>query len=132
MKLYFYSHRRQVMVHAAWIPFAVTAGILVFTILILGLMRLNHSMGFVSEGPSVGPLTVENGILQRHLSLLSPRVHALETNMRIFRDRFDGFNAVLSNHEALRVRGRYPRPVAPPFVSIRFPVTSMLNTRMYY
>lgn len=118
MKLYYYSLEQCSMVEARWVPLALMAGALVCAILILGAMKLNDSMGFVFESPSVGPLTVENGVLQRQVHLLSPRVRALETNVAMFRDRFDSFNAVLRSDEALRVKVRFPAPPAASFVSV--------------
>lgn len=117
MKLYYYSHEQSTIVEAKWVPLAFTAGVLVCTMFIIGAMKLNQSMVFVFESASVGPLTVENFILQRQVHLLSPRVHALEANMRRFRERFDGFEAVLRNDEALRVRARLSVPMATSFVS---------------
>lgn len=117
MKLYYYSREQSTIVKARWVPLALTAGVLVCTMLIVGAMKLNQSMGFVFESPSIGTLTVENGVLQQQVHLLSPRVHALEANMRRFRERFDSFEAVLRNDEALRVRARLSVPMATSFVS---------------
>ncbi|MEX2189323.1 MAG: hypothetical protein WEB33_01365 [Bacteroidota bacterium] len=119
VKLYYYSREQSTIVEAKWVPLALTAGVLVCAILVIGAMKLNQSMGFVFESPSIGPLTVENAVLQRQVHLLSPRVYALEASMRRLSEGFESFEAVLRNDEALRVRARFPAPMATSFVSAR-------------
>ncbi|MEX1139748.1 MAG: hypothetical protein WEF53_10445, partial [Bacteroidota bacterium] len=97
VKLYYYSREQSTIVEAKWVPLALTAGVLVCAILVIGAMKLNQSMGFVFESPSIGPLTVENAVLQRQVHLLSPRVYALEASMRRLSEGFESFEAVLRN-----------------------------------
>jgi hypothetical protein len=83
MKLYSYSSELLTFVEAKWViaKFA-TGGILIGTVILFGVIKLNQSVGNALGPRSVNTLAAENNFLRQQVSLISPRVSKLEMQAR--------------------------------------------------
>lgn len=103
---------------AKWVRGRFIAGILLGAILLMGVVK---SVGYAMESSSVDALMLENGILQRQVSLLSPRVHALEMNVGQFSDQLNAFDVVLRSVDVAGNRSSFTMPVVSSLVSVPSP-----------
>ncbi|MEX2117282.1 MAG: hypothetical protein WEB37_10360 [Bacteroidota bacterium] len=118
MRLYYYSNTENTFMEAKWVRGRFIAGILLGAILLMGVVK---SVGYAMESSSVDALMLENGILQRQVSLLSPRVHALEMNVGQFSDQLNAFDVVLRSVDVAGNRSSFTMPVVSSLVSVPSP-----------
>jgi hypothetical protein len=83
VKLYSYSSELLTFVETKWVitKFA-TGGILIGTVILFGVIKLNQSVGNALGSRSVSTLASENNFLRQQVSLISPRVSKLEMQAR--------------------------------------------------
>jgi len=103
MKLYSYSSESLTFVEAKWtLAKFATGGILLGTIILLGFMELNQSVGNTLESRSSNAISAENDILRQQLNQISPRVSKLEIQLEQLRDRASGLHKLLQRRNNAR------------------------------
>ena len=96
MKLYSYSNELLKFVEAKWVlaKFFV-GGILLVTIILVGVIRLNQSAGNPLSSRSVNILASENKFLRQQASQISPRVRTLEMQAAQLNERANNLSRFL-------------------------------------
>ena len=103
MKLYSYSSESLTFVEAKWtLAKFATGGILLGTVILLGFMELNQSVGNTLESRSSNAISAENDILRQQLNQISPRVSKLEIQLEQLRDRASGLHKLLQRRNNAR------------------------------
>jgi TolA-binding protein len=103
MKLYFYSSQLLTFVDAKWTLAKFAAGgILLGTLLLLGVVKLNQSVADTLGSHSANALTAENDILRQQLNLVSPHVTKLETQAEELKERANELHKLLQRRKILR------------------------------
>jgi hypothetical protein len=99
VKLYSYSIELLTFVEAKWViaKFAIS-GILIGTIILFGVIKLNQSVGNVLGSRSANTLAAENNFLRQQVSLISPRVSKLEMQARQLNERANEFHMLLPKY----------------------------------
>ena len=83
MKLYCYSSELLTCVEVKWaVVKFVTGGILIGTVILFGVIKLNQSVGNVLWSRPENTLAAENNFLRQQVILISPRVNKLEMQAR--------------------------------------------------
>jgi hypothetical protein len=103
MRLYYYSSEFLTFVEAKWtLAKFLTGGILLGTVILLGFMELNQSVGNTLEYRSAKALTAENDVLRQQINLISPRVSKLEIQAKGLKERADGLHKLLQRRNIAR------------------------------
>lgn len=103
MKLYVYASVFLTFVEAKW-AFAefASGGILLGTLLLLGVVNLNQSVEIALGSRSANALTAENNILLQQISLIAPRENKLEVQAGQLRDRANKLHELLERRRPVR------------------------------
>lgn len=103
MKLYSYSSELLTFVDAKWTLAKFAAGgILLGSLLLFGVVKLNQSVADTPGTHSANALTAENDILRQQLDLISPRVSKLETQAEELKERANGLHKLLQRRKIVR------------------------------
>jgi outer membrane murein-binding lipoprotein Lpp len=96
VKLYSYSNELLKFVEAKWVPAKFFfGGILLVTIVLVGVISLNQSAGNPLSSRSANILASENNFLRQQASQISPRVRTLEMQAAQLNERANNFSRLL-------------------------------------
>jgi hypothetical protein len=100
VKLYSYSSESLTFVDAKWAiaKFAI-GGILIGTVILFGVIKLNQSVGNALESRSANTLVAENNFLRQQVSLISQQVNKLEMQARQLNERGDKLHMLLDRRK---------------------------------
>jgi hypothetical protein len=127
VRLYTYSNKLHMFVEAKWVMTKFAIGGIIIGFIFLGVMRLNQSVANALGSRSTETLAVENQILRRQLTLISPRVNDLEMRAKQLDERVNTLHALLGGRKIDRdsawrfanaTKATKPQPVIP--VAARF------------
>jgi hypothetical protein len=122
VKLYTYSDKLHMFVEVKWVIARFAMGGVLMGIILLGVIRQNQFVANALGSRSAETLVAENQILRSQLSLISPRVNALETQTMQFDEQVNKLHEVLSHRSIVKdsawrftnaITGTKLKPVIP-------------------
>ncbi len=103
MKLYSYSSDLNKFIEVKWIIARfVIGGFLIGIIVLFVIVKSSLSAGRASGLPSPNTLTAENNFLRHEVSLISPRVSNLETQVDQLNKHADKFQTLLLDRKIIK------------------------------
>ena len=103
MKRYYYSSALLTVVRAKW-TFTTSAllGLFIGTLLLFGVMRINHSVEIILVPKEANTLDLENEILRQQISLIAPRITRAEAQADLLVKRANELNMLFQRPKDAR------------------------------
>jgi hypothetical protein len=106
VNLYYYPGPSVTVVKATWVLTRfVTIGIVIGTLILFGVVKLNESVADTIEAGSMNALKAENVILRQQITLIAPRLTRVEAQADQLRERTNGLHKLLRKRNDVRDRG---------------------------
>jgi len=96
MKLYSYSAELLTFVEMKWIKTKIIASAILIVVVLFGIIALTQSISPVGQHVS-NPLSLENNLLQQHISVILPRVNAFRIRIRQLNEYANSLHLMVDN-----------------------------------